>query len=176
MALGLFRMQYQNNEIYRTYVNTIRIVPEEVTSLDKIPFLPIRFFKSNKVTTTRFDPELIFESSGTTGDTTSRHYVKKTGIYGESFTRAFRLFYGNPQLWCIIGLLPGYLERENSSLVYMVNELIKKSGSNYSGFYLRNYEKLYKTIVHNEIMEQPTLLIGVTHALLDFAEKYSSKP
>lgn len=125
------------------------------------------------VSTTHFEPEIIFESSGTTGDTTSRHYIKKTSVYRESFTRAFRLFYGSPQQWCIMGLLPGYLERENSSLVYMVNDLIKISGSSCSGFYLHDHKKLYKTIVHNEITEQPTLLIGVTYALLDFAEKYS---
>ena len=122
---------------------------------------------------TSFEPELTFESSGTTGDLTSRHFIKSAAIYRESFLRAFRLFFRKPDMWCIMGLLPGYLERENSSLVYMVNELIARSGSNYSGFYLRDHAKLYKTIVHNEITGQPTLLIGVTYALLDFAEKYS---
>ncbi len=173
MALELFRLQYENNEIYRTYVDTVGIVPEEVNSLEKIPFLPIQFFKSNRVTTTHFEPELIFESSGTTGENTSRHFIKSADVYRKSFNRAFRLFYGAPKQWCIIGLLPGYLERKNSSLVYMVNELINTSDSSCSGFYLRDYEKLYKTIVHNEITEQPTLLIGVTYALLDFAAKYS---
>lgn len=173
MALKLFRLQYENNEIYKTYVDTIGVVPREVNSIEKIPFLPIQFFKTENVITTRFDPEIIFESSGTTNKNTSHHYIRKTAIYRESFTRAFKLFYGNPQQWCIMGLLPGYLERKNSSLVYMVNELTKMSGSSCSGFYLRDYEKLYKTIVHNEIMEQPTLLIGVTYALLDFAEKYA---
>ncbi|MEO8568650.1 MAG: acyl transferase [Ginsengibacter sp.] len=173
MALELFRLQYENNEIYKTYVDTIGIVPGEVNSIEKIPYLPIQFFKNKTVATTTFEPELIFESSGTTDVNTSRHYIKKATVYRESFTRAFRLFYGNPQQWCIMGLLPGYLDRQNSSLVYMVNELIKLSGSNFSGFYLRDYEKLYKTIVSNEITEQPTLLIGVTYALLDFAEKYS---
>ncbi len=166
-------MQYENNEVYKTYVDTVGIVPRVVTSLEKIPFLPIQFFKSKEVSTTSFEPEIIFESSGTTGENTSRHHIKKASVYRDSFIRAFRLFYGNPQQWCIMGLLPGYLERENSSLVYMVNELIKISGKSSSGFYLRDYEKLYKTIVHNEITEQPTLLIGVTYALLDFAEKYS---
>lgn len=173
MALELFRLQYENNEIYKTYVDTIGIVPGEVNSIEKIPYLPIQFFKNKTVVTTTFEPELTFESSGTTDVNTSRHYIKKATVYRESFTRAFRLFYGNPQQWCIMGLLPGYLDRQNSSLVYMVNELIKLSGSNFSGFYLRDYGKLYKTIVRNEITEQPTLLIGVTYALLDFAEKYS---
>ncbi|HEV8083494.1 MAG TPA: acyl transferase [Chitinophagaceae bacterium] len=173
MALDLFRLQYENNELYKTYVNTLGIVPNEVNSVEKIPFLPVQFYKSHKVTSTAFEPEVIFESSGTTGDRTSRHYIKRTAVYRESFTTAFRLFYGNPQQWCIMALLPGYLERENSSLVYMVNELIKISGSSCSGFYLHDHKKLYKTLVHNEITEQPTLLIGVTYALLDFAEKYS---
>ena len=141
-------------------------------AIHKIPFLPIQFFKNKKVISTLFEPELTFESSGTTGDLTSRHFIKSAAIYRESFLRSFRFFFRKPEMWCIIGLLPGYLERENSSLVYMVNELIARSGSNYSGFYLRDHAKLYKTIVHNEITGQPTLLIGVTYALLDFAEKY----
>ena len=173
MALELFRLQYENNETYNTYVNTLGIIPDKINTIEKIPYLPIQFFKNKMVVTTTFEPELIFESSGTTAVTTSRHYIKKAAVYRESFTRAFKLFYGNPQQWCIIGLLPGYLDQKNSSLVYMVNELIKLSGNKFSGFYLRDYEKLYKAIVHNEITEQPTLLIGVTYALLDFVEKYS---
>ncbi|MEP6583384.1 MAG: acyl transferase [Ginsengibacter sp.] len=173
MALAIFRMQYDNNEIYRTYVNAIGIDPQGVDSLEKIPFLPIQLFKTSKVTTTQFEPDIIFESSGTTSENTSHHYIKKASLYRETFSRTFRIFYGSPQQWCIVGLLPGYLERENSSLVYMVNELIKISENGRSGFYLRDYEKLYKTIVHNEITGQPTLLIGVTYALLDFVEKYS---
>ena len=118
-------------------------------------------------------PEIIFESSGTTGENTSRHLVKSRELYKESFSKTFSLFYGDPEQWCIIGLLPGYLERGNSSLVTMVDGLIKKSKNPLSGFYLNDHEKLYGTLVHNEIMQQPTLLIGVTFSLLDFAEKYS---
>ncbi|MEP7253243.1 MAG: acyl transferase [Ginsengibacter sp.] len=168
----MFRLQYENNEIYRRYVDAIKVVPDEVDAIHKIPFLPIQFFKNKKVVSTSFAPELTFESSGTTGDLTSRHFIKSAAIYRESFLRSFKNFFRKPDMWCILGLLPGYLERENSSLVYMVNELIARSGSNCSGFYLRDHEKLYKTIVHNEITGQPTLLIGVTYALLDFAEKY----
>lgn len=153
-------------------MNALGIVPAEVTSVEKIPFLPIRFFKSMAVKTTEFEPENIFESSGTTGENTSRHYVKSNAVYRESFLKGFTHFYGRPQEWCILGLLPGYLERSNSSLVYMVNELKDISAKDCSGFYLYDHEKLYKTLVHNEIMAQPTLLIGVTYALLDFAEKY----
>ncbi len=118
---------------------------------------------------------MIFESSGTTGANTSRHFVKNAALYQKSFSKAFNLFYGNPSQWCILGLLPGYLERENSSLVYMANDLIKKTNDEGSGFYLHNHEKLYQALVHNEIIEKPTLLIGVTYALLDFAENYSDE-
>ncbi len=172
MALELFRIQYQFNDVYKTYVDTLGVVPGDVKSIEKIPFLPIQFFKSKEVKTTAFEPENIFESSGTTGENTSRHYVKSNALYRESFVKGFTHFYDSPQQCCIMGLLPGYLERSNSSLVYMVNELIEISGKTCSGFYLYDHEKLYKTLVHNEILEQPTLLIGVTYALLDFAEKY----
>jgi hypothetical protein len=153
----------------------LQINPEEINSIEKIPFLPISFFKSHHVITTKFEPEIIFESSGTTGANTSRHFVKKLSLYKKSFTKGFQLFYGDPKQWCILGLLPAYLERENSSLVSMVKDLIEKSENSFSGFYLHDHEKLYQALVHNEIMEQPTLLIGVTFALLDFAEKYSLK-
>jgi Acyl-protein synthetase, LuxE len=144
-----------------------------VNRIEEIPFLPIQFFKTNKITTTNFEAEITFESSGTTGENISRHFVKKLSVYRDSFTKAFELFYGNPEKYCIVGLLPGYLERENSSLITMVDYLIKASMHEHSAFYLRNHDKLYKTLVHYEIREQPVLLIGVTYALLDFAEKYS---
>lgn len=145
----------------------------QVNSIEKIPYLPVSFFKTHQVTTTSFEPEIIFESSGTTGGNTSRHFVKSLTLYKNSFLKAFQLFYGNPGNFCILGLLPGYLERENSSLITMVNELIKKSGHPHSDFYLHGHERLYQALVHNEIRQQPALLIGVTYALLDFAEKYA---
>ena len=150
-------------------------MPREITSVERIPFLPISFFKTHQVTTTRFEPEIIFESSGTTGINTSKHSIKDISLYKQSFTKGFELFYGNPSKWCVLGLLPGYLERENSSLVMMVNDLIKKSGNRKSGFYLHDHEKLYQALVHNEIIGQPILLIGVTYALLDFAENHAMK-
>ena len=161
--------------MYKKYVDSLRINPGNINTIETIPFLPISFFKTHEITTTTFEPEIIFESSGTTGQNTSRHLVKKISLYRKSFSKAFNLFYGNPKDWCILGLLPGYLERNNSSLVSMVHSLIGKSENNNSGFYLNNHERLYQTIVHNEIIEQPTLLIGVTFSLLDFAEKYSMK-
>jgi phenylacetate-coenzyme A ligase PaaK-like adenylate-forming protein len=175
MAMEIFNFQYHENELYRAYVDAIKVSPKTVDSIEKIPYLPISFFKTHRVKTTDFDPEIIFESSGTTGVNTSRHLVKSAALYKSSFLKTFKLFYGNPSQWCILALLPGYLERNNSSLVYMVNELIHKTNNEASGFYLDEHEKLYQALVKNEIMEKPTLLIGVTYALLDFAEKYSLK-
>lgn len=125
--------------------------------------------------TTRFTPEITFESSGTTQQDTSRHYVKKWHLYERSFLNAFQIFYGPCTDYCIIGLLPGYLERQNSSLVAMVNTLIKKSENRNSGFYLYDYEKVFQILAHNELTGCKTLLIGVTFALLDFAENYRMK-
>jgi hypothetical protein len=156
-------------------VNSLGVNPENINAIETIPFLPISFFKTHEVVTTSFEPEVIFESSGTTGENTSRHLVKSLSLYNESFTKAFELFYGNPKKWCILGLLPGYLERKNSSLVAMVNDLIGQSDNSFSGFYLHDHENLYRALVHNEIIGQNTLLIGVTFSLMDFAEKYSMK-
>lgn len=175
MALEIFLFQYRNNELYRAYVDAIKLDPQSVDSIEKIPFLPISFFKTHQVKTTDFTPQIIFESSGTTGVSTSRHLVKSAALYKSSFLKTFKLFYGNPSQWCILALLPGYLERNNSSLVYMVNELIRNTHNPGSGFYLHDHEKLYQALVKNEIMEKPTLLIGVTYALLDFAQQYSLK-
>jgi Acyl-protein synthetase, LuxE len=161
--------------VYKTYVDTLGIDPSHVNTIENIPFLPIQFFKTSAVTTTQFKPEIIFESSGTTGENTSRHYVKLLQLYKESFTRGFNLFYDNPGKWCILALLPGYVERQNSSLVTMVQELIIKSDNAYSGFYLNNHEKLYRALEYNEATKQQTLLIGVTFALLDFAENHPMK-
>jgi hypothetical protein len=174
-ALELFNYQYTFNEVYNQYVNSLKIKPELVDSLEKIPFLPIQFFKTNAIKTTAFIPEKIFESSGTTQSVNSKHYVKNLNLYRSSFLKTFELFYGPANEWCIIGLLPSYLERKNSSLITMTEELIKQSGHALSGFYLDEYEKLHQAILHNEILQQPTLLIGVTFALLDFAEKFNMR-
>lgn len=172
MAIELFNFQYQHNNIYRRYSDSIHTQPESVDSIDKITFLPTQFFKTNSIKTTDFEPEIIFESSGTTQTINSKHFVKNLAFYKKTFTQAFQLFYGPASEWCIIGLLPSYLERKNSSLITMTEELIKESKHNLSGFYLYDHEKLYHTLLHNEILQQPTLLIGVTFALLDFAEKF----
>jgi hypothetical protein len=173
MALELFQFQYRHNDVYRRYVDSVHVDPQKVDSLGKIPFLPIQFFKTTAVKTTAFEPEIIFESSGTTQSINSKHFVKNIDLYKTCFTKCFELFYGPANEWCIIGLLPSYLERKSSSLIMMTEELIKQSGHSLSGFYLKDHEKLYHTLLHNEILQQPTLLIGVTFALLDFTESHT---
>lgn len=172
LALEIFRFQYAHNDIYRQYVKTLGIVGERVQSLQQVPFLPIQFFKSHKVTTGSFEPEAVFESSGTTQSIPSRHYVKKLSLYRQSFLNAWHRFYGPPEAACIIGLLPSYLERNNSSLVVMADELIRQSQCPESGFYLHDHAKLAATLQQLEQRQQPTILLGVTFALLDFAAAF----
>lgn len=172
LALAVFNFQYQHNEIYRKYCDLLHTDTAAVNSIEKIPFLPVSFFKTHTVTTTIFDAATVFESSGTTGTASSRHFVKNIALYEKSFIKGFEHFYGAPAGKCILGLLPSYLERGNSSLVYMVQQLVAMSQHTLSGFYLDDFEKLRTTLLHNEILKQPTILIGVTYALLHFAEKY----
>jgi hypothetical protein len=172
LALEVFQFQYNNNAIYQQYVHALSIVGSNVRSVEQIPFLPIRFFKTTEIKTTLFEPEAVFESSGTTQTVNSRHYVKDINIYRRSFLQAWERFYGPVQDWCVIGLLPAYLERQNSSLVVMVNEMIKLSQHAHSGFYLYEHEKLASVLQELEKQGQKTILIGVTFGLLDFAEQY----
>lgn len=171
-ALALFLFQYNNNTLYRDYCRAIQVETSMVNSLEQIPFLPISFFKSHKVKTTSFDDELYFESSGTTGSTNSKHFIKEVAIYEKSFMKAFQLFFGSPEDYCVLALLPSYLERNNASLVYMADHLIKASNHKKSGFYLNNLAALKETILDNESKQKKTLLIGVSFALLDFAEAF----
>ncbi|RPE12066.1 acyl transferase [Chitinophaga lutea] len=172
LVLELFRYQYRANALYRAYVDALRVQPAAVQSVLQIPFLPIQFFKTHRVTAGDFEPAVVFESSGTTQTLNSRHLVKDTGIYIRSFMEAFRRFYGPVENFVVLGLLPSYLERQHSSLVYMVQEMIVRSGRPESGFYLYEHEKLARTLQELEARRQPVLLIGVTFALLDFAEQY----
>ncbi len=171
-ALNTFRYQYAENKVYRQWVNTLHTNIDEVRQICQIPFLPVSFFKTHNVVLGSFVPEVIFESSGTTGTVNSRHAVKELAIYIKSFTEGFKKFYNDPAEWCIIGLLPSYLERKGSSLILMVEELIKLSGNSKSGFYLNEFEKLANVLQELEAQKQKTLLIGVTFALLDFAEQF----
>jgi phenylacetate-coenzyme A ligase PaaK-like adenylate-forming protein len=173
LALEIFQFQYSKNPVYREYINALQINVSAVQSIMQIPFLPIRFFKSHVIQSTSFTPEAIFESSGTTGSINSRHFIKDLSLYEESFITGFEYAYNTVKDWCIIGLLPSYLERENSSLAYMVIKLIQQSNHPESGFYLHDHDKLWATLKRLEEAKQKTILIGVTFALLDFAEKYS---
>ncbi|WP_026309675.1 acyltransferase [Niabella aurantiaca] len=171
-VMEVFSFQYQHNRIYRSYTDAIGCKVSAISGLPDIPFLPIRFFKTHAVSSTVFEPEVFFESSGTTETINSRHLVKEAGLYTRSFTKAFELFYGSAHDFCILGLLPSYLERGNSSLVFMVDQLIRNSGHPQSGFYLHDFASLADTLQILEKSGQKTLLIGVTYALLDFAEQY----
>jgi hypothetical protein len=171
-ALGLFRFQYRENSLYRSFADLFGATPDRVKSLHQIPFLPVSFFKTHSVVTGNFTPEIIFESSGTTGQANARHLVRESGIYRESFVKGFEYFYGSPSEYCILGLLPSYLERKGSSLVYMVDELIRLSGHSLNGFYLYDHDKLHHVLRELGEKKQNTILIGVGYALLDFAEKY----
>src|SRR5450432_2729361 len=111
MALNIFRLQYEYNEIYKLYVDMLGVDVSRVNTIENIPFLPVQFFKTNIIITTQFKPGIIFESSGTTGNK-SRHYVKHLSVYKKSFTKGFNLLYGEPRMWCILALLPGYIERQ----------------------------------------------------------------
>lgn len=172
LAIHVFHYQLRYNFLYRSFVETLDIDPGEVRRLASIPFLPVSFFKYHEVRTGSFVAEQVFESSGTTRTGNSRHLVRSLELYERSFLQGFELFYGSPQHWCIVGLLPSYLERANSSLVRMVDGLIRRSGHPGSGFYLDEFAALAALLKKNEAAGQPTLLIGVTFALLDLAKEF----
>jgi phenylacetate-coenzyme A ligase PaaK-like adenylate-forming protein len=174
LALEVFRFQAGNNPVYRDFLGALGVHPPSVKTIEQLPFLPVGLFKTHQIKTGTFEPVTVFESSGTTGSVPSRHFVKDISLYEESFGKGFEAFYGPPRGTCIIGLLPSYLERKNSSLVYMVNRLIHQSEHPQSGFYLDEWDKLMTVLPELEKQGQRTLLIGVSFALLDFAEKYSS--
>lgn len=168
-----FLYQYHSNPVYAQWCRLLHVQPDApITSVEQLPFLPIACFKTHTIKTTLFQEEIVFESSGTTQTVNSRHYVKSIDLYRQSFLKAFESVYGNPADWCIIGLLPSYLERQHSSLVYMVQELISQSGHPASGFYLYNHQELAAVLQQQEAAAQKTLLIGVTFALLDFAAAF----
>jgi phenylacetate-coenzyme A ligase PaaK-like adenylate-forming protein len=171
-ALSVFHYQYENCFVYNEFVKALRIKPETINNMQQIPFLPIAFFKSHKVVTGDFEAAVTFESSGTTGMQNSKHFVKDTSLYEESFMIAFRQFYGEPEDFVFLCLLPSYLERGNSSLVFMADALIKKSGNSDSGFYLNEWGQLATTLQRLKSSGKKVMLLGVTFALLDFADQY----
>ena len=170
VAALIQQFQYHNNIVYNQWFNTLQFKMQ--SARPATCFLPISFFKTHTVTSTLFTPEAIFESSGTTQTINSRHMVKDLAIYQQSFLKTFELFYGNLKEWCIIGLLPSYLERNNSSLVKMVADMVAISAHAYSGFYLYNFKELADRLLLLQAQQQKTLVIGVTFALLDFAEQF----
>ena len=170
ITLKVFRYQYENNKVYQAFCNHLGKNPSNVKQINTIPFLPIQFFKSETIVSNSNQVEAVFTSSGTTGIITSKHFVTDVSLYENSYTLAFTQFYGNIQEYCVLALLPSYLEREGSSLIYMVNDLIAKSNHKDSGFYLNNLEQLANKIIELENEGQNILLIGVTYALLDLIE------
>lgn len=169
-ALRVFDFQFHNSAVYREYINMLGI---SVNSLSDIPFLPIEFFKTKRIATGSGEPEIVFESSGTTGSAVSSHFVSYLDLYERSFKKCFELFYGSADSYRILALLPSYLERTNSSLVYMVNKLITWSHNPDSGFYLDNFRDLNAML--EKSTDQKTLLIGVSFGLLNFLEHYQPR-
>lgn len=169
-AIELFRYQSEHCEPYRRYIELLDINPCEVQKIEDIPFMPIRLFKSTEVYCGTEAPEITFTSSNTGSTVASRHMMASLEAYRKTFTATFNEFYGDPRKWSIYGLLPNYLEREGSSLVYMVDTLIRECGS--GGFYLNDYERL---ITDMEADPKPKILLGVSYALWDVAEQYAPK-
>jgi phenylacetate-coenzyme A ligase PaaK-like adenylate-forming protein len=171
-ALRVFQYQAANCGVYKAFIYGLNIDTAGIKSVEQIPFLPVEFFKSHTVVTSDEPDDVIFTSSGTTGMITSSHHVTDVGWYVESFRKAFNLFYGDIKDYTVLALLPSYLEREGSSLIYMAQDLIAESANPNSGFFLYNHEELYKGLQAQKQAGKPTLLIGVTFALLDFIDNY----
>ncbi|MDB9732256.1 acyl transferase [Polaribacter sp.] len=170
LSLAVFKHQFKNNKVYRSFCDLLFVHPSSISTIEEIPFLPIQFFKSREVLSSLAEVQEIFTSSGTTGSITSKHLVTDITLYKESYLKGFAHFYGNIEEYTILALLPNYLEREGSSLVFMVADLIQKSKKPESGFYLDNMQELAKKLIELDKTGQKTLLIGVSFALLDLIE------
>lgn len=172
VTLAIFKHQFKNNKVYRSFCDLLYIHPSDVSKIEEIPFLPIQFFKIRKVLSSINAIQETFTSSGTTGTSTSKHFVTDINLYKESYLKGFAHFYGNIEDYVVLALLPNYLEREGSSLVFMVDDFIAKSKNSESGFYLNNVDELAKKLINLDEKGQKILLIGVSYALLDLIEKY----
>lgn len=172
ICIDVFKLQATTLKPYHDFILHLGIAPDTITHYSDIPFLPVEFFKTHALIEDNANANVVFSSSGTTGALTSKHYVKDVKIYETSYLKAFEQFYGNTKDICVLALLPNYLEREGSSLIYMVDDLIKKSQHPESGFFLYNHQELYKTLIALKNKKQKTILIGVTYALLDFIESF----
>jgi phenylacetate-coenzyme A ligase PaaK-like adenylate-forming protein len=171
VALAIFKHQFNNNKVYRSFCDLLYVHPSDVKETVDIPFLPIQFFKSHKVTSSLGEIEETFSSSGTTGNITSKHFVTDISVYEESYLKGFNHFYKDIKEYTVLALLPNYLERKGSSLVYMVDDLIKKSQQPESGFYLNNLKELSEKVIRLDQSGKKVLLIGVSFALLDLIEQ-----
>lgn len=172
-ALETFRFQYWHVEVYKKFVDYLNINPETVTTLEAIPFLPIEMFKNHQVLDFEKQAEKYFQSSGTTQMNLSKHWIADFGLYEESIYKSFDQFIGKPEDFIFLGLLPSYLERDNSSLIYMVNYLIEKSGKPENGYFLYNHDDLFEIL--NKTSDKKVILFGVSFALLDFLDTMESK-
>lgn len=180
IALEIFYHQAEKNEVYKKFLKQLNVLPKSISDIKDIPFLPIEFFKTmptlpQKVEDYQHTKSKLFISSGTTGANRSKHYVSDISIYEKSFIKCFALFYGKIDTYCMLALLPSYLENENSSLIYMVDNLIKKTRNEDSGFFLDDFSALAKKLELLEKKKQKTILLGVSYALLGFAEKFPMK-
>lgn len=172
LVIEVFNYQYLNNSVYHQFCKHLNVSPSSVETINEIPFLPIEFFKTHIIKTGEFNAQQVFLSSGTTGANQSKHFVKDLALYEASYINAFNQFYGEIEDYCVLGLLPSYLEREGSSLIYMVDDLIQKSENKDSGFFLENHQDLIEILDKNIKNKQKTILFGVSFALLDLAESY----
>ena len=172
LALQVFKYQFENNRVYRSFCDLLYKHPSSVKTIKDIPFLPIQFFKTHNIISSKDAVKTTFTSSGTTGSETSKHHVTDLNIYKQSFNKGFEKFYGHIEDYVILGLLPSYLEREGSSLIYMVDAMIKTSKHAESGFYLNNISELKETLIQLDSEGKKVLLIGVSFALLDLVETH----
>lgn len=172
LALELFHVHAARNPVYRGFLEALRVDPSTVRRVEDIPYLPIGAFKNHRVLLEGLEAAIRFTSSGTTGTNTSMHHVPWPSLYERSFMTSFRAVYGDPTEWRILALLPAYLERAGSSLVYMTEKLIAATGDPLSGTYLYRYAELADVIQRSEAEGRKTLLVGVTFALLDLAEQF----
>jgi phenylacetate-coenzyme A ligase PaaK-like adenylate-forming protein len=171
IAFQTFQHQFENNRTYRSFCDLLYIHPSDIKKVEDIPFLPIQFFKSHEIVSNTQPIQVTFSSSGTTGSITSKHHITDIAIYEQSYRRGFEYFYGNIEEYVVLALLPNYLEREGSSLVYMANDLIQRSKQAESGFYLHDIDALAEKLTQLDQAGKKVLLIGVSFALLDLIEK-----
>jgi hypothetical protein len=167
-SLKTFRYQYENVEIYKKFVDFLNINPDEVNDISKIPFLPIEMFKNHQILDKNVTTDLFFQSSGTTQMNLSKHFIANTDLYEESIYKSFEQFIGRPEDFIFLGLLPSYLEKQNSSLIYMVDYLMKKSDKPENGYFLYNHADLFNLL--NQLHDKKVILFGVSFALLDFLD------